>query len=211
MLIQLRDLEPAEFDQAIGILARGMRDTAVHIQIFGADAVRRARSVELFLRSSLRSAMARGRAICAERGGTVVGVLGVAERRLTMSNVVRAAAPLICRFSPAVTMRIARWYRVWQAHEPRAHHWLLGPLAVETDLQGQGIGGAIMQAACSRADERGAILYCGTDNRVINARLHKKFGFETTAEVEAMGVPIWFMVRQPKRASQEPSRLGGNA
>jgi GNAT superfamily N-acetyltransferase len=202
MLIQLRDLEPAEFDQAVGILARGMRDTPMNVQIFGTDAVRRARAVEQFLRSSLRSCMARGRAICAERGGAVVGVLGVAERRLTVGNVVRAAAPLICRFPPAVTMRIARWFGVWQTHEPRAPHWFLGPLAVETNLQGQGIGSALMQAACSRADERGVTLYCGTEHRVMNARLHQKFGFETTAEVEAMGVRIWFMVRRPRRRRQ---------
>jgi predicted N-acetyltransferase YhbS len=70
----------------------------------------------------------------------------------------------------------------------------VGPVGVERDRQGQGIGGALLSAACARLDAAGAAAYLETD-KAVNVAFYRRFGFETTGEAEVLGLPNWFMTR----------------
>jgi len=71
-------------------------------------------------------------------------------------------------------------------------HWHLGPLAVDSHLQGLGIGGAMLAAFCERMDDLRALSYLETDKSE-NVRFYQRFGFTVIAEAEVVGVRCWFM------------------
>ena len=71
----------------------------------------------------------------------------------------------------------------------------LGPVAVDTHLQGTGIGSGLMRAFCGRMDAAGEVAYLETD-KPINVRFYERFGFEVAGEEEVLGVPNWFMTRR---------------
>jgi GNAT superfamily N-acetyltransferase len=79
-------------------------------------------------------------------------------------------------------------------HDPPAAHWHLGPVGVERDCQGQGIGTALLTAFGERMDSARALAYLETD-KPVNLPFYERFGFKLTAEAVVVGVPNWFMIR----------------
>jgi predicted N-acetyltransferase YhbS len=92
--------------------------------------------------------------------------------------------------------RISRWMSTWAKHDPSRTHSHLGPVAVDLDRQGQGIGGALLGEYCKRIDAVGMASYLETD-KVENVRLYERFGFDVTGEANVIGVSNWFMMREP--------------
>jgi predicted N-acetyltransferase YhbS len=78
---------------------------------------------------------------------------------------------------------------------PHSH---LGPLAVDTHLQGQGIGSRIMEEYCRRLDATGVLGYLETD-KPENVPFYERFGYATVEHADVLGVPNWFMRRAPGR------------
>jgi hypothetical protein len=75
--VEVRDLRPEEIPEAVGVLARGMRDNPLHVAAYGDDPERRLRRHARLMRGMLRAFKSQ-RPICAVRDGTLVGVTGVA-------------------------------------------------------------------------------------------------------------------------------------
>ncbi|MGH3735337.1 MAG: GNAT family N-acetyltransferase [Micromonosporaceae bacterium] len=88
--------------------------------------------------------------------------------------------------------------------EPHVH---LGPLAVDADLQGRGIGSLILREHCRRLDQARQVGYLETD-KLENVRFYQRFGYEVTAEATVIGVPNWFMRRPTGRHAQSHSMPG---
>lgn len=85
--------------------------------------------------------------------------------------------------------------RQLQAHHPQEPHWYLNIMGVRRQLQGRGIGGALMRAglALVDADRLGAYLESSHER---NLPLYSRHGFQTQGELElAPGVRIWRMWR----------------
>ena len=100
-----------------------------------------------------------------------------------------------CRGNPLSTpLRILHWVGEWSRRDPGELHWHLGPVAVDSRLQGQGIGRAMMADFCARMNEQSALSYLETD-KFQNVRFYQKFGFSVVAEAEILRVPNWFMSR----------------
>lgn len=182
----------AEMGLATGVLVRGMRDNPLHGAAFGEDPVGRTRSLGRFFGGFLQ--IMQRAPMCARSGGRIVGVLGLSPPGMCQPPPRQAIrlVPALLLPGPATTVRTLRWLSRWQRHHPREPHWHLGPVAVEPELQGRGIGGSMMERFVEVVD--GDAAYLETD-KPENVRFYERFGFEVVDEAEVLGVPNWFMWR----------------
>ena len=84
--------------------------------------------------------------------------------------------------------------RVGQArsYEPHVH---LGPLGVDAHLQGQGVGSLTLAEHSGASTPRRPSATSRPTAR--HVRLYERFGYVVTAEAPVIGVPNWFMRREP--------------
>ena len=87
-----------------------------------------------------------------------------------------------------------------EARDPHEPHWHIGPIGVRPQLQGRGIGKALLEAFLTTIDEVGAPAFLETDvDR--NVELYESFGFAVTSREDIVGVNTRFMWRDaPSRA-----------
>jgi GNAT superfamily N-acetyltransferase len=144
--------------------------------------------------------MKRWGGVCALRDGDVVGVAGRAEEGACMPNTVQKVrlAPGMLAIGPRTSLRTTRWMTAWANRDPTEPHSHFGPLAVDTHLQGQGIGSALLGDYCASLDARGTLGYLETD-KAENVTLYERHGFTVVGEAEVLGVPNWFMRREAAR------------
>jgi predicted N-acetyltransferase YhbS len=102
---------------------------------------------------------------------------------------------------PIVAERIASWIGAWSEREPGQRHWHFGPLAVETGLQGMGVGSRLMEVSCAQVDASGEDAYLETDTQA-DLLFYERFGFEVVGEQNVLDVPNWFMQRTIKGVSR---------
>lgn len=180
------------------MLARGMRDNPLHVTAYGDDPERRLRCHARLVRSLFR-AVPTQQPICAIRDGALLGVTGVAPAgtcQPTGMQRLRLLASLL-GLDPRTAARVGRWLSSWAKHDPDEAHVHLGPLAVDAHLQGHGIGSLIMREHCRRLDVAREVGYLETD-KAENVRFYQRFGFEVIGEEPVIGVPNWFMRREPR-------------
>jgi ribosomal protein S18 acetylase RimI-like enzyme len=197
--LEIRDLGPDEIAEAVQVLARGMRDNPLHLAAYGDDPERRVRSHALLM-GALFKAFGSQEPIAAVRDGRLAGVTGVAPMgtcQPTASQRLRML-PAMVALGPRTAARVGSWLGAWGKRDPHEPHVHLGPLAVDAHLQGQGIGSAIMAEHCRRLDGSGQIGYLETD-KPENVRFYQRFSFEVVGEEAVIGVPNWFMRREPGR------------
>jgi ribosomal protein S18 acetylase RimI-like enzyme len=87
------------------------------------------------------------------------------------------------------------WLGLWTRRDPEERHWHIGPLAVDSHLQGMGVGSLLMQVFCAQMDAAREDAYLETDKE-INVRFYERFGFEVVGEQEVLDVTNWFMLRR---------------
>lgn len=82
-------------------------------------------------------------------------------------------------------------------------HWYLMLLGVDTPLQGQGIGSALLQPILKKADEEGLLCYLETC-QPRNVPLYRKHGFGVVAEgvIPEAELRYWGFVRELQAKSQ---------
>jgi ribosomal protein S18 acetylase RimI-like enzyme len=194
--VEVRPIEGKELQTAARIAARGMRDNPLHVAAIGDDPERRARVMH---RVFSRVLTLPGRpTLGAWDGDRLVAVAASAE-----PGRCQPSPPDQLRLAPAMVMagsaapRMARWLSTWREQDPDRAHSHLGPLAVDLDLQGMGIGSLLLTAYCRRLDEAGMLAYLETD-KTVNVRLYERFGFVVTAEADVIGVKNWFMTREAR-------------
>jgi ribosomal protein S18 acetylase RimI-like enzyme len=124
--------------------------------------------------------------------------------QLRMSEKVRVA-PSMMRVTGLGLPSAFRMTNVWARHDPREPHWHVGPIGVHPDVQGRGIGKALLAAFLDRADEQGSPAYLEADvDR--NVALYEKFGFKVIDQEDVAGVNNRFMWREvgARRAGPPP-------
>ena len=195
--LEIEALDPADIEEVIDVVARGMRDNPVNVAAFGEEPeVRRSRFRKLvaamFSVSDLSHTL-----VARQEDGAIVGVCGMlppGDCRPNLGQQLRLV-PTLLSMGPRAAGRLTRWMGAWQRRDPEERHWHLGPLAVDAHLQGAGIGSRMMHAFCARMDAAGDDAYLETD-KPINVRFYERFGFEIIAEQEVIGVTNWFMLRR---------------
>src|SRR5437762_6525055 len=175
---EIRDLRPDEIAEAVGVVARGMRDNPLHIAAYGDDPERRlryhARLTEAFFRVFTDQ-----EPICAVQDDTIVGLTGAAPAGTCQPTLRQRVllVPDLVPLGPRIAARVASWMSAWAQHDPDEPHVHLGPLAVDAHLQGRGIGSLIMQEHCRRLDETHQVGYLETD-KPENVRFYERFSYE---------------------------------
>jgi GNAT superfamily N-acetyltransferase len=82
----------------------------------------------------------------------------------------------------------------------RGDHWFLQLLGVDTPLQGQGIGSALMQPVLQKADADGVTCYLDTAEPR-SVPFYKCHGFEVVVDMiePSSGLRLWFFRREPRK------------
>ncbi len=201
MELEIRTLTADERPAAGAVAGRALSNGPMFRWIAGADNIARVgRSMDLFV--SFVPALV-GPQIGAFIGPHLVGVCGIAPPDACLG----ALAPDEMRIPPEVIGPPgdpSRENFAWSFlcnHDLDERHWHLGPVAVEHELQGSGIGSAMLQLVCTRMDAEGEVAWLETD-KPDNVAFYRRHGF---AVVEEMTVPSaedgftnWFMRRDPK-------------
>ena len=198
--VEVRDLQPEDFDAVIGVLARGMRDNPFNVAVLRGHPEPRERRLARMFRSYLRAFTAQTPLVAVDHG-TIVGATGVAPPGTCQPGPAQQLRvfPVALTFGPATMARMARALGGWGKRDIEEPHVHLGPLAVDRHLQGKGIGTQILLEHTRRLDEANAVGYLETDKDV-NVRLYQRVGYEVIDEADVIGVHCWFM-RRPTRSA----------
>jgi ribosomal protein S18 acetylase RimI-like enzyme len=196
--LTVADLAQSGHEDAIGVLARGMRDNPLHVAAYGPDPDRREAVHGRLMRAFFRTA-AHNHPIGVWRDGTLVACTGVLVQGGCRPGAGQALRllPTMAGLGPRTAARIATWIKVWRKHDPDEPHAHLGPLAVDRHLQGQGIGSVLLAEHCRRLDAEGLLGYLETD-KPENVRFYERAGYRVVGEAPALGVTSWFMRREPR-------------
>ena len=200
--VSICELGPQDLCAAADLTARAMRNNPLDIAAFGADAARRARRMQRMFRVALPMIHRKGFVLAAFGGTVLVGVAASLPSNDCQPSTAEKAilAPRMFRaVGLAGFVRMLRWTQAWAAHDDAAPHWHLGPVAVDADRQGKGIGSALVTEYCKRLDQASANGYLETD-KVVNMRFYARFGFAIVAEARVLDIPNWFMRRVPAAA-----------
>ncbi|HEX4163391.1 MAG TPA: GNAT family N-acetyltransferase [Acidimicrobiales bacterium] len=94
------------------------------------------------------------------------------------------------------TLRILNKMESMHPHEP---HWYLASLGTAVELQGKGIGGALMRPVLDHCDAAGLPCYLES-SKERNVPFYRRHGFEVVHEVALPddGPSIWTMWRDPR-------------
>jgi ribosomal protein S18 acetylase RimI-like enzyme len=141
-------------------------------------------------------------ALVAVQDDTVVGALNAAEWphcQLGMAEKIKTA-PTMAWIMKSALPRAFTMMNKREARDPHEPHWHIGPIGVRPQLQGRGIGKALLEAFLTTIDEVGAPAFLETDvDR--NVELYESFGFAVTSREDIVGVNTRFMWRDaPSRA-----------
>jgi ribosomal protein S18 acetylase RimI-like enzyme len=86
-----------------------------------------------------------------------------------------------------------------ETKHPRQPHWYLATLGTAVDLQGKGVGSALMAPVTEHCDKEGLPAYLES-SKERNVPFYRRHGFEVVKEVRLPndGPLIWTMWRDPK-------------
>ncbi|MHA6646290.1 GNAT family N-acetyltransferase [Mesorhizobium sp. A623] len=184
---------------AAAILANGMLDNPLHVEVFGTDPDRRHRRLLRFLGHLVAYVQSNGEVLGAYVQDEIIGVLGMIKPgrcRPALTDTLRFAGIIAASNPPAGIFRIRRWLAAWARNDPAGPHWHIGPLAVGPAHRRRGIGRHLMMRCCQRMDALAATAYLETD-LAINVAFYESLGFVVTGHETVLGVPSWFMTRPP--------------
>ena len=181
----------------IAMLSKAFAGNPIHVRAFGADRVL-ARN-DTFFRVGL--SVFGGDRLAALDGSRLVGFAHWVESpgcRVTAVQRVRLLPALVRGLGIRASLRVSAWLSAWAANDPADAHWHFGPIGVDPDFQGRGVGRQLMTAFCAALDERSASGFLETD-KPENVRFYERSGFGVIGEVPVIGVPTYFMARSARR------------
>ncbi|MFQ5472376.1 MAG: GNAT family N-acetyltransferase [Dehalococcoidia bacterium] len=190
----MRDLTPGELSIAAGVLGRAYRDTPTTIALLGDDRELRMRVTGDIM--GWRVSLMNPPALAAHRADSLVGVCGLApsDAPPPAQKQEEELGRILRQGGRGVVQKAIDMAAEWARRAPKERHWHLGPVAVEPDLMGRGIGSRMIERFCVKMDAEGEMAYLETDLSE-SVRLYERFGFATVDEGPVIGVHNWFMIR----------------
>lgn len=189
-------LDRHHLSAAADICAEAMNDNPIHIKVFGTDPSLRERRLRRLFPALLAYVYRKGKLYGAFTDGVLIGVLGMLPPnscKPSLTDVLRLLPSLLTSSSPLGVLRLAIWLGTWAKLDSSVPHWHLGPLAIASAWQGQGIGTQMIEYTFQIC--AGDTLYLETDKQS-NVELYAKFGFSTVATPRILGSTSWVMMRQ---------------
>lgn len=193
--MNIRRMSPRDMDDACEVIGIAFEDNPNTLAVARGDRPRARRMMEAAVRAA-KLGRKYSHVLLAEEEGRIVGVLNAAEWpncQLSIGEKLRAA-PVMIRVMGWGLPKSLKMMSEWARQDPQEGHWHLGPIGVRPELQGRGIGKALIGSFLNTVDEQGLPAYLETDvDR--NVVLYEKFGFKVVAQTEINGVNKRFMWR----------------
>ncbi len=191
--IVVSGMRPEELPQAAKLLGRAYRDNPLTFALLGDDTDIRTHTDEVVF--GIRMSVMQPPPLVVREGNRVVGVCGFdppGGSKMTPDDGRKAMeAYAVVPGAPGKLMQVLA---AWGQFTPKEPHWNLGPVGVDVDRHGQGIGSAMVRAFCEFMDAQRAAAFLETDTEK-NVRLYERLGFETIHHADILDVPMWFMWR----------------
>lgn len=199
--MEIRTIRRSEAPLAAAVLGRGMRDNPLHVAALGGDPTFRERALRGVFHAFLAMEVEKkGRVVGAFKDGVLVGVCGMMRPgccQLAPPERVRLLPRLLWHCGLSGTGKLLSQFGNWSRLDLAAPHWHLGPVGIERELQGQGVGSLLLREFSRLVDADATAAWLETD-KAINVSFYRKHGFEVVAEEMVNGVPNWFMERRAK-------------
>jgi len=195
--IVVRHLERDEHRAAAAVAARALLDAPTMLAVHGDDPLDRLALP--YAEFSLLFKVLPSPQVGAFCGACLIGVAAVSPPGGCIGSFfASAAADVLDRPTPGLgdPSRVQVFWAHWASHDPGDEHWHVGPVGVEPGFQGRGIGGAVMRDLCATFDREQRVGWLETDKER-NVRFYTALGFEVVETVTILGVPTWFMRRDP--------------
>jgi ribosomal protein S18 acetylase RimI-like enzyme len=207
-------LDGARAAEATGVLTRAFEDNPATLAIFAGyapDELRRGlgRAIAAFVDISWRH----GTSEVLLRAGRVIGValtFGPGAYPPPLGAQLRMAAR-VAGSGLRSALGYARAGEHMQRLHPKDPHWYLFFLGVEPELQGQGLGGQLLERLNERADRDQVIGYLETD-RESNLRLYQRYGFQILTDdllPRVRDLRLWTMRRPVGAGAPTKNKTGG--
>jgi hypothetical protein len=94
------------------------------------------------------------------------------------------------------------WLAAWGERDPDQPHTHLGPVAV--DVLAKAAASAASSCASTAADSTPPARSATWTDKPENVAFYTRHGYAVLEEADVIGVPNWFMTRQPQRPPQSP-------
>jgi len=174
------------------MLAEAFVANPLHISAFGPQRIDQNRS---FFRIGLRH-MFTGQAFVALADDKVRGYIhfNASPNCLPAPEEIPLVVTTLLKPLGEAIPQIIKWFARWCHLDPEEPHVHLGPIGVDPDAQGQGIGTALMHRYIEHLKQEQTAGYLETD-RLSNIEFYKKFGFVVQREEQLIGTPTWYMWR----------------
>ena len=198
MSITIEKYSSALLDSTVSVLAAAFVTNPLHVSAFGPDRMDQNRR---FFRIGLRH-MFIGQGFVAKLDGRLCGYVhfNPAPHCLPVPQEIPNAAATVLKPLGEAIPRVIDWFTRWCHLDPDEPHVHLGPIGVSPDMQGQGIGTALMNRYVEHLNQEHAAGYLETDRRE-NVQFYKKFGFVVQREEELIGTRTWHMWRAREKSS----------
>jgi ribosomal protein S18 acetylase RimI-like enzyme len=135
-------------------------------------------------------------ALVAEHGDALVGALNAAEWPQCQMGIAEKikTAPLMARIMKTALPRAITMMSKREARDPHEPHWHIGPIGVRPQLQGNGVGSALLETVLATVDQHDAAAFLETDvDR--NVAFYESFGFSVIGREDIVGINTRFMWR----------------
>jgi len=188
-------LRSEQRDAAARVLARAFITNPLHIAAFGAPNFA---SNETFFRAAL--AAMKGPKLVAVDSSRILGVIHWARSpncQFSGAEKIRMAPAMLKGLGLLSSVKVGSWMATWSKHDPAEPHIHLGPIGVNPEAQGRGIGRRLMERYCEELDRAAVVGYLETD-RPENVDFYKQFGFQVVETAPVLGVDNYFMRRAIK-------------
>ncbi len=182
----------SQFETVVQFMAEAFVTNPIHVAAFGGEKLKQNR---LFFEIGLTH-MFTSTSFVARLDGKLCGYMhfGAWPNCLPKTDEIEAAGDSIFKPLGKSVPRVVQWFSTWSNYDPPEPHLHLAPIGVAPEVQGKGVGTAMMNYYCETIDREGVGGYLETD-RPENVNFYRKFGFEVQREESLIGTPIWYMWR----------------
>jgi len=192
--MEIVEFRPDMVEATADLLSRAFSENPLHIAAFGKISI--LEKNRAFFRNGL--GLFRGRRLVATEGSRIIGFIHWVKSpgcQFSFAERIGLLPVMLYELGPGAALRVSSWLSAWAKRDVKETHLHLGPVAVDRDFQGKGVGSRLMQIYCAELDGIGESGYLETDKSQ-NVEFYRKFGFEVVSESQVIGVQTYFMTRR---------------
>jgi ribosomal protein S18 acetylase RimI-like enzyme len=196
--IEIRSMSAGDLEAACKVIGLAFADNPNTLAVASGDRRKARRMIEAGARVA-KLGRECSHVLVASSAERIVGALNAAEWpdcQMRTGEKLKTAPTMLWVLGSALPRQL-KLLSIWGKHDPQRSHWHIGPIGVDPERQGRGIGKALLGAFLKMVDEQGAHAYLEADVDA-NVRLYEMFGFKVIAQADFEGVNNRFMWREAR-------------